>query len=176
MNAFTGHELTAFYVRLPDRHLELAIDILSDILWRPALRPDDVESERQVILEEIGMRDDTPDDLVHDLFTARSSPTPTRSRGRRAQETIEAMPRDAIAEYHHAHYQPANIVVAAAGNLDHDDARRNARTAQPERGSTRRAAHQRRRAGDERSRSLDRPPEQAHVVLGACVRARRPRP
>src|ERR1700710_649439 len=53
MNAFTGQEITAFYVRVPDRHLALALDILSDIVWTPALRPDEVESERQVILEEI---------------------------------------------------------------------------------------------------------------------------
>src|SRR6478609_3543431 len=63
-----GGEITAYYVRVPDRHLDLALDILSDIVWTPALRPDEVESERQVILEEIKMRDDTPDDLVHDVF------------------------------------------------------------------------------------------------------------
>ena len=68
MNAFTGQELTAYYVRVPDEHLSLALEILSDIVWSPALRADDVESERQVILEEIHMRDDTPDDLVHDVF------------------------------------------------------------------------------------------------------------
>ena len=68
MNAFTTHEQTVFYVRVPDTHFELAFDILADIVWQPAFRPNDVESERQVILEEIGMRDDTPDDLVHELF------------------------------------------------------------------------------------------------------------
>src|SRR5262249_60692877 len=68
MNAFTGQEVTAYYVRVPDRHLALALDILSDIVWSPALRPDEVESERQVILEEIRMRDDQPDDLVHEAF------------------------------------------------------------------------------------------------------------
>src|SRR6478672_5143708 len=68
MNAATGQELTQFYVRVPDRYLPLALEILSDIVWSPALRTEEVESERQVILEEIRMRDDTPDDLVHDLF------------------------------------------------------------------------------------------------------------
>ena len=84
MNAFTTHEQTVFYVRLPDTRLELAVDILADVLWSPAFRPDDVDSERQVILEEIGMRDDTPDDLVHDLFIARALPrSPARPRGAR---------------------------------------------------------------------------------------------
>ena len=68
MNAFTTHEQTVFYVRVPDVQLDRAFDVLADVLWHPAFRPDDIESERQVILEEIGMRDDTPDDLVHDLF------------------------------------------------------------------------------------------------------------
>ncbi len=80
MNAFTGQEITAYYVRVPDRHLDLALDILSDIVWSPALRPDEVESERQVILEEIRMRDDTPDDLVHDVFAGALFPHhPARS-------------------------------------------------------------------------------------------------
>ena len=74
MNAATGQEVTQFYVRMPDRHLPLALEILSDIVWSPALRDEDVESERQVILEEIRMRDDTPDDLVHELFAGALFP------------------------------------------------------------------------------------------------------
>ena len=74
MNAFTTHEQTVFYVRVPDVQLEPAFEVLADVLWRPAFRADDVESERQVILEEIGMRDDTPDDLVHDLFAGAIFP------------------------------------------------------------------------------------------------------
>ena len=61
-------------MRVPDQRLELALDILSDIVWSPAFRPDEVESERQVILEEIRMRDDTPDDLVHELFADGAVP------------------------------------------------------------------------------------------------------
>jgi predicted Zn-dependent peptidase len=121
MNAFTAQELTAYYVRVPDQRLELALDILSDIAWSPSLRPDDVESERQVILEEIRMRDDTPDDLVHDVFA--SAVFPEHPIGRQvvgSPETITAMDRDAIAEFHDQHYHPSNVVVAAAGNLDHE--------------------------------------------------------
>jgi len=122
MNAFTSQELTAFYVRVPDHRLPLAVDILSDIVWAPALRPADVDAERQVILEEIRMRDDTPDDLVHDLFA--SAVFPQHPIGREitgSPATIEAMTRDAIADFHAAHYHPSNVVVAVAGNLDHDD-------------------------------------------------------
>ncbi len=64
---------TAFYIRVPDRHLPLALDILSDIVYFSAPRADEVDSERQVILEEIRMRDDTPDDLVHEVFAGRCS-------------------------------------------------------------------------------------------------------
>jgi len=122
MNAFTAQELTAYYVRVPDLRLPLALDILSDIVWSPALEADDVESERQVILEEIRMRDDTPDDLVHDVFA--SAVFPAHPIGREivgSPETITAMDRDAIASFHASHYHPSNVVVAAAGNLEHDE-------------------------------------------------------
>lgn len=121
MNAFTTHEQTVFYVRVPDVQLERAFDVLADVLWRPAFRPDDVESERRVILEEIGMRDDTPDDLVHDLFA--SAIFPDHPLGREvlgSDASITAMARDDIAAYHAAHYRPSNVVFAAAGNLTHE--------------------------------------------------------
>ena len=74
MNAFTAQEMTTFYVRVPDERLTLGVEILSDIVWSPALRPEDVDAERQVILEEIRMRDDTPEDLVHDVFAGGDVP------------------------------------------------------------------------------------------------------
>jgi predicted Zn-dependent peptidase len=167
MNAFTTHEQTVFYVRLPDTQLELAIDILADVLWSPAFRPDDVESERQVILEEIGMRDDTPDDLVHDLFTRAHFPDhPIGREVLGSHETIEAMPRDGIAEYHHAHYEPANIVLAAAGNLDHDGLVAMLESRSPE-SMPPRPAREHSEAASSGGLAVDtRPTEQAHVVLG----------
>ena len=108
MNAFTGQETTAFYVRVPDQCLPLALEILSDIVWSPAIRPDEFESERQVILEEIRMRDDTPDDLVHDVFARALFPEhPLGREIAGSQETISAMSRDDVAGYHRAHYCPA---------------------------------------------------------------------
>ena len=121
MNAFTTHEQTVFYVRVPDRELPLAIDILGDVLWRPAFRPDDIDAERQVILEEIGMRDDTPDDLVHDVFAGALFPGhPLGREVLGGEDSITHMSRATIAEYHGSHYQPKNAVLAAAGNLEHD--------------------------------------------------------
>jgi predicted Zn-dependent peptidase len=166
MNAFTTQELTAFYVRVPDDRLDVALDILSDIVWEPALRSEDVDSERQVILEEIRMRDDTPDDLVHDLFA--SALFPDHPLGREVlgtQLSIGAMGRDAIADYHRRHYRPANVVVAAAGNLTHEHVVERVTERMPDQ-------------GDRPDRTaptgtpprplavLGRPTEQAHVVLG----------
>ncbi len=167
MNAFTTHEQTVFYVRLPDTQLELAIDILADVLWSPAFRPDDVESERQVILEEIGMRDDTPDDLVHDLFTRAHFPDhPIGREVLGTEETIAAMPRDGIAEYHHAHYEPANIVLAAAGNLEHDELLAMLDARSPKSMPPRPAREHSKPAPAGGLAVVTRPTEQAHLVLG----------
>ena len=122
MNAFTTKEYTAFYTRLLDEDLDLGLDILCDILTVPAFRPDEVESERQVILEEILMHEDEPADLVHDLFTEALFPGhPLGREVLGSAETIAALSRDAIAGHFLAHYRPPNLVLAAAGNLHHDD-------------------------------------------------------
>ena len=121
MNAFTSHEQTVFYVRVPSEQLDLATDVLCDVLWRPAFREDEVETERQVILEEIAMRDDTPDDLVFDLFGAAMFPDHVLGREVIGFEsTVSVMGPSAIASYHGAHYAPGNVVFAAAGDLDHN--------------------------------------------------------
>jgi predicted Zn-dependent peptidase len=167
MNAFTGQEETVFYVRVPDAHLDLAVEILSDVLWRPAFRPDEVDSERQVILEEIGMRDDTPDDLVHDLFAGALFPGHALGRSVLGTDSsIEAMPRDDIAAYHAAHYGPGNIVMAAAGNLTHDDlvARLAERVGALDGDRPHREPDGLSDSG--RIAVIERPTEQAHVVVG----------
>jgi predicted Zn-dependent peptidase len=121
MNAFTTKEYTAFYTRLIDEDLELGLDILSDIMWAPAFRPEEIDAERQVILEEINMHEDEPSDLVHELL--HEALYPGHPLGREvlgARSTITAMTRDQIANYFATRYKPPSIVVAAAGNLDHD--------------------------------------------------------
>ncbi|MBV9039418.1 MAG: insulinase family protein [Acidimicrobiia bacterium] len=122
MNAFTTKEYTAFYTRLLDDDIDLGLDILCDILTVPAFRPDEVESERQVILEEILMHEDEPSELVHDLFTEALFPDhPLGREVLGSAETISALNRDAIAGHFLAHYRPPNLVLAAAGNLHHDE-------------------------------------------------------
>jgi predicted Zn-dependent peptidase len=122
MNAFTTKEYTTFYVRLLSDDLDLGLDILSDIIWSPAFRPDEMESERQVILEEILMHADEPADLVHDVLAGALFPGHPLGREVLGEEaTVGAMEVDALASFHAAHYRPANIVVAAAGDLDHDE-------------------------------------------------------
>ena len=169
MNAATGQEVTQFYVRMPDRYLEHALDILGDIVWSPALRTDDVESERHVILEEIRMRADTPDDLVHDVFAEALFPDhPLGREIAGSLDTISAMSRDGIVEYHRAHYHPENVVVAVAGNVDHDEvlALVEAKLPAP-------SVHHRAPRVDgacardpEPAAFVERPLEQAHLVLG----------
>ncbi|MGI8808202.1 MAG: M16 family metallopeptidase [Acidimicrobiales bacterium] len=121
MNAFTTKEYTAFYTRLIDEDLEMGLDILSDIMWAPAFRPDEIEAERQVILEEINMHEDEPSDLVHELL--HEALYPGHPLGREVlgeRSTITAMTREQIDGYFTTRYKPPSIVVAASGNLDHD--------------------------------------------------------
>jgi predicted Zn-dependent peptidase len=168
MNAFTAQELTAYYVRVPDSSLPLAVDILSDILWSPALRDDDIDSERQVILEEIRMRDDTPDDLVHDLFAGAMFPGhPIGREVIGSPETIQAMTRADIAGFHAGHYHPSNVVIAVAGNIDHDQVAELVEAAlvgvdgqRPPR------SHHNGEPPPRPVAVLERPTEQAHLVLG----------
>jgi predicted Zn-dependent peptidase len=168
MNAFTTHEQTVFYVRVPDAQLETAFDVLSDVLWAPAFRPTDVESERQVILEEIGMRDDTPDDVVHELFA--SALFPEHPLGREvlgSTESITGMAREEIVVYHAGHYRPSNVVFAAAGNLTHDRVRTLVASRFPDDAGAR---PPRPRPSPPEPRPvavMTRDTEQAHLVVGA---------
>ncbi len=122
MNAFTSKEQTCYYARVLGKDLPLAIDVVGDIVTSALLRPQDVEAERGVILEEIAMRDDDPSDLAHDEFlTGLFGDTELGRSILGTQETIEAITRDAIASFYQQRYRPESIVVAAAGDLDHDE-------------------------------------------------------
>ncbi len=119
-NAFTAKEYTCFHARVLDDDLPLAVDVLGDMVTDSLLHPDDVEAERDVILDEIAMHDDDPDDVVHNLFAAQAwgdSPLGRPIAGTAA--SITSLSRDQVARFHRRHYRPANMVVAAAGNLDH---------------------------------------------------------
>jgi predicted Zn-dependent peptidase len=121
MNAFTTKEYTAYYTRLPASALGLGLEILGDVLSAPALRDEDVESERQVILEELNLDEDTHDDRVHTLVQAAlfpGHPLGRETAGDRA--TIMATEPADVRGFFERWYRAPSIVVAAAGALDHD--------------------------------------------------------
>jgi predicted Zn-dependent peptidase len=120
MNAFTTRESTAFYTRLPVDQLDFGIQLLADVVSQPAFRPPEVDAEREVILEEILMSEDAPDDVA--MTALYESLFPAHGVGREtlgSRASIEAMPRDVIADFHRNWYRPANLVVVAAGDLHH---------------------------------------------------------
>ncbi|TDE39413.1 pitrilysin family protein [Actinomadura sp. 6K520] len=122
LNAFTAKEYTCYYARVLDSDLPLAVDVVSDMVAASVNRPEDVEAERGVILEEIHMRDDDPGDLIHDEFaTALYGDTPLGRPILGTEESINALSRDRVHGYYREHYVPANLVVSVAGNIDHDE-------------------------------------------------------
>jgi predicted Zn-dependent peptidase len=121
LNAFTGKEYTCYYARVLDADLPLAIDVLSDMVTSSLIEPRDVDAERGVILEEIAMNDDDPSDSVHEAFAAHLfGDTPLGRPILGTVDSINAITREQIAEHYHARYTPPSLVVAAAGNLEHE--------------------------------------------------------
>jgi predicted Zn-dependent peptidase len=122
MNAYTTKEYTAFYVRVPAVDRALATDVLCDVIASPALRPLDVDSERDVILEELHLQLDEPDDLVHTELAAALFPGhPLGWEILGTQASITAMTPEAVRSFHDEWYRPANLVFAAAGPFDHEE-------------------------------------------------------
>src|SRR5690606_26471764 len=120
-NAFTTKEYTCYYARVLDLHLPLAIDVVCDLVTSSVLAASDVETERGVILEEIAMHDDEPGEQVHDLFAETiygAHPLGRQISG--TTETIGAMTRAQIRGFYRRRYQAPVVVIAAAGNLEHE--------------------------------------------------------
>jgi predicted Zn-dependent peptidase len=121
MNAFTAKEYTCYYARVLDSDLPLAIDVLSDMVTASLIEPRDVDAERNVVLEEIAMNEDDPSDSVHEAFTTHLfGDTPLGRPILGTVDSINAITREQIYEHYVARYTPPHLVVAAAGNLDHD--------------------------------------------------------
>lgn len=119
IDAFTSKEYTCFYAKVLDEHLDIAVDLLADIVQRPRFDPEEIERERRVVLEEIKMIDDSPEDLIHDLLSA--SVYAGHSLGRPIQgtaRTVGAMTRRRLAAFFRRAYRPENMLIAAAGNLE----------------------------------------------------------
>jgi len=176
VNAFTGKEYTCYHARVLDADLPLAVDVLADMVTSSLLTTHDVESERTVILEEIAMNDDDPDDVVHNLIAGRlwtSSPLGRPVAGSPA--SVDALTRAQVAGFYRRRYCPESVVVAVAGNVEHRAVVRRVRSAfsaggwlddpsvrprPPRLGTGPRVAY------GTGSDLVTRPTEQANVVLG----------
>jgi predicted Zn-dependent peptidase len=166
LNAYTAREQTAYYAKVLKEDTALAADIIGDILTHSTFDPEELERERGVILQEIGQANDTPDDIIFDRFQEQAYPG--QSLGRPvlgSEETVRAMSRTALMGYMRRHYPASNVVIAAAGALEHDQILDLTRAhfadlaADPAPGAT---------AGNYRGGEMreDRDLDQVHIVLG----------
>ncbi|MDP2984398.1 MAG: pitrilysin family protein [Candidatus Latescibacter sp.] len=121
LNAFTSRDMTCYYAAVLDEHLVQAVDVLSDILCNSLFVPDEIEREKLVVLEEIRSSQDIPEELVQDIFgDCVLNPDAAAKPIMGTFETVENYQRPGILEYMKLHYTTHNIVIAAAGNFEHD--------------------------------------------------------
>ena len=121
LDAFTTHEMTGFAVKVADRSLPQAFDLLADLLAHPRFDQNDLDREQNVILEEMKMVEDTPDELLGELFNAAYFPDHPLGRPiEGTRETISTFDQPRITAFHASAFAPPNLVVAAAGNVEHD--------------------------------------------------------
>lgn len=121
LNAFTGKECTCFYAKTLDTHLDIALDVLADMFFNSVFAKKDISVEKKVILEEIGMYEDSPEELVHDIlsetvWSGHSIGYPILG----SRKSLKAINREMILEYMAENYIPENVVVAVAGNFDEE--------------------------------------------------------
>jgi predicted Zn-dependent peptidase len=174
-NAFTAKEYTCFHARVLGEDLPLAVDVLGDMITDSVLDPHDVDAERDVILDEIAMHEDDPDDVVQNLVAALAwgdeSPLGRPIAGTTA--SIEAMTRDQVKRFYKRHYVPENIVVSVAGALDHNEVVREIKKSFGRLGFLDGTAEPRPPRGSGRRRKMSggkahvtRPFEQVNLVVG----------
>jgi predicted Zn-dependent peptidase len=170
LNAFTEKEHTCYYATVLDRDLSIALDIVTDVVVNAKVTAHDVDVERGVVLDEIAMRDDDPADLVHDVFASTLfGDTPLGRPILGTIKSITALRRSQIAGYYHRGYQPPDMVISVAGNVDHAAVVRRVRRTFDESGGSagpspgRRPGHVARGA---RATVIDQDTEQANIVLG----------
>jgi predicted Zn-dependent peptidase len=178
LNAFTAREHTCYYAHVLDSDLELAIDLVADVVLRGVCAPEDVELERAVVLEEIAMRDDDPEDTLGDVFlSAVFGPHPVGRPVIGSAASVSAMTRDQLHSFHVRRYTPERMVVAVAGNVDHHEVVGmvreyfgghlvRSRTAVPPRKGTGRVT------GRPSLEVVNRDAEQTHMSLGVRVPGR----
>jgi predicted Zn-dependent peptidase len=122
LDAFTTHEMTGFAIKVADQSLGRALDLLSDILANPKFDQTDLDREQKVILEEMKMVEDTPDELLGELFNAAYFPGHSLGRPiEGTEETVSSFDQNTLTSFHALEFSPANLVVAAAGNVEHQE-------------------------------------------------------
>jgi predicted Zn-dependent peptidase len=168
LNAGTGKETTSVYSRVLDVHLERALDVMADMIWRPRFAQGDLENEREIVLEEIAMYEDDPQDKVFDVLGEAvfgSHPLGRAIIGR--AEVVAGTPAEGLRSFYDARYVPRNIVVAAAGSLDHDELVEQIRAAEAARSApVPPAVVPPRDELERRIRFLEKDTEQYHLCLG----------
>ena len=172
-NAFTAKEYTAYYCRLPARHALFGVELLGDVLIRPALRASDVDSERLVILEELAMDDDSPDDVAHRMFATQlfaDHPLGRETAGDR--DTVQAINAADVRSFFESHYHAGSMVVTFAGPIHHDEALKLISSAFAEVSPSGEmvARQPPQSVGD--NDSIDDDTEQVHIVMGGRALAR----
>jgi len=166
MNAYTSRENTAYYVHLLKDDLPLALDVLSDMIQRPTFPDNDLEKERGVIIQEIGMTNDTPDDLIFDLY--QQTAYPQQSLGAPILGTadiVQNMTKQTLFDYVTHFYNSENLVISAAGNVTHDRMMEEVNRLFCDLPTSSKSTYQKAEyhGGEHRS---DKELEQAHIVLG----------
>ena len=173
LDAYTAREHTAYQARVLDEHLGQAADVIADLVFRPVLRQSDLALERKVVLEEIGQVDDTPDDLVFELHNeAMWGPHPYGYSILGTRETVSSLGVAELRALHERAYHPPQIVVAASGNVRHDDLletlTRTGWASQP-RGSTDLATSPAPAPAAPSERHVERAGVQTHIVFGSAT-------
>ncbi len=175
MNAFTGKEYTCFYARVIDVDLPLAVDVISDLITSSVVAASDVDAERNVVLEEIAMRDDDPSDLIHDLYLEAYYGNSELGRPILGTiDSIKGMSRNSVFNYYKKRYRPEDLVIAVAGNIKHKKVVRMVEESMskdnfldvPDANPNLRAATYSKVPGIGKVGILDKKTEQAHLLLG----------
>src|SRR5215470_10274132 len=121
VDAFTSREVASYYVKVLDEQLPRAFDLLADLVTNPLFTNEELDRERNVVTEEIKMVEDTPDDLVHEVFVSNFWPDHPLGRSiLGTADTLATFNHDRVAEYFDHIYTPRNLVIAGAGNLEHE--------------------------------------------------------
>ncbi|MDF2590822.1 MAG: peptidase domain protein [Clostridia bacterium] len=122
LNAFTAKESTCYYAKVLDSHFDIALDVLSDMFLNSTFVKEEIEKEKGVIMEEINMYEDSPEDLVHDLFSQGVwSGNPLGMSILGTEESLNILNRDSIIDYYQSNYTPENIVISVVGNIKHGE-------------------------------------------------------